>query len=209
MPALMPLPRPTQRLALGVALSGAIHVAIMLAVRPAADRYVPPSPLTVEIRRESASTELGEIAASSPSERLAEPVSAPSPDQAIPREAPPVVSGVRETPSKIDVPLDRYFTLPEVDVRPEQINEVDLVYPSRAYVMRTKGKVVLRIFINEHGTVDDVSVLEAAPPGVFEEAALTAIFALKFRPAMKRGHPVRIQSTIEVAFDPYERINVP
>jgi hypothetical protein len=49
-------------------------------------------------------------------------------------------------------------------------------------------------------------VLEATPPGVFEEAALTATQALQFRPARKYGRNVKSQKTIEVTFDPYESV---
>jgi protein TonB len=68
---------------------------------------------------------------------------------------------------------------------------------------------VLRIFINDQGTIDDVSVLESTPPGVFEEAALTATLALQFKPAIRNGRSVKSYKTIEVVFDPYESIHIP
>jgi outer membrane biosynthesis protein TonB len=44
---------------------------------------------------------------------------------------------------------------------------------------------------------------------VFEDAALEAVRALKFLPAIKNGLPVKNRKTIEVNFDPYEKINTP
>ena len=67
----------------------------------------------------------------------------------------------------------------------------------------------LNIYISEDGAIDRVEVVEAAPPGIFEEAALTATNALRFSPATKWGRPVKSRKTIEVVFDPYEKINVP
>ena len=90
-----------------------------------------------------------------------------------------------------------------------QINEVQLIYPKQAYEMRIAGKVKLRIFINEHGSIDMTAILEATPPGVFEEAAFTATQALQFSPALKNGREVKSQKTIEVVFNPYERIAMP
>jgi TonB family protein len=204
------IPRTERRLFLGFSASVAIHAAIIFSVSPATYRHVTASPLTVEILRETTANAPGEITtARSPSEFPASPVIEPPLIQAIPREAPQSATSVRETSVDINVPLDKYFTTLEVDIGAEQLNEVELVYPQRAFVMRTKGKVVLRIFISDQGAIDEVSVLEAAPAGVFEQAALTATLALRFRPAVKYGRHVKSQKTIEVIFDPYESINVP
>ena len=97
----------------------------------------------------------------------------------------------------------------ELDVRPRQINDVDLIYPRRAYEMRTRGKVALQIFISDEGKVDEVNIIEATPPGIFEEAALNATLALQFTPGEKNGQRVRSRKTIEIAFDPYQSINIP
>ncbi|HEX6005732.1 MAG TPA: TonB family protein, partial [Burkholderiales bacterium] len=107
------------------------------------------------------------------------------------------------------VPISRYFTMRELDVRPRQINDVDLIYPRRAYEMRTRGKVALQIFISDEGKVDEVNIIEATPPGIFEEAALNATLALQFTPGEKNGQRVRSRKTIEIAFDPYQSINIP
>jgi TonB family protein len=80
----------------------------------------------------------------------------------------------------------------------------------RAYQMRVRGKVTLRILINERGGVDDVTVVEAEPRGyLFENAALEAVRALQFSPAMRYGNRVKSQKNLEVVFNPYESINVP
>jgi TonB family protein len=203
------MPPAARRLFLGFGMSMVVHVAIVFSVSPAAYRHVPASPLTVEIRRDTTAEAPGQIATRSPPEFPASPVIEPPLIQAIPREAPQSATSVRETSVDINVPLDKYFTTREVDIRAEQINEVNLIYPRRAFVTRTKGKVVLRIFISEQGAIDEVSVLESIPAGVFEEAALTATLALLFRPAVKYGRHVKSQKTIEVIFDPYESINMP
>jgi TonB family protein len=112
-------------------------------------------------------------------------------------------------PVQLDIPLDKYYTAREVDVRAEQLNEVDLIYPKRAYENRTKGRVLLRIYINDRGGIDNVVVVESAPAGIFEDAALTATLALHFKPAVKNQRNVKSIKTIEVVFDPYESINIP
>ncbi|OGA41540.1 MAG: hypothetical protein A3G24_16070 [Betaproteobacteria bacterium RIFCSPLOWO2_12_FULL_62_13] len=223
---------PTGRLVLGLGVSLAIHVAVILAITPAPYRYVPAQPLLVELLHEvapqapsqisakaasevsaesvmAAASQASEIHTSALPEAAAQPVTAPGEKLAVPAQAPEPIAAMRETTPQVNVPPDKYFTLREVDVRPEQINEVDLLYPRRAYALRTKGEVILRIFISDEGTIDEVSILDASPPGVFEEAALEAVLALRFKPAQKYGRNVKSQKTIEVVFDTYEKINVP
>lgn len=105
--------------------------------------------------------------------------------------------------------VDRYYRPDELDVKAKPANDVALVYPKAAYAMRLKGRVRARLYIDENGRLQTVDILEAEPPGVFERSALDAITALRFHPALRHGERVKSQKTIEVVFDPYERINVP
>ncbi len=90
-------------------------------------------------------------------------------------------------------------------MRAELLNDVDLVYPERALMFRVAGKVRLTLFINENGDVDEVTIIEAKPPDVFDRSAKEAALALKYKPAEKLGRPVKSRRTIEVTFDPYNR----
>lgn len=204
-----PFPRPTRRLIAALAVSVLVHLMLALGFSPKTARYVPPLPLQVEIRRETAPERAAEIPAEQPSELTARPVAVEPPPAAPPREESSPAPAALPVAVAPGLPLDRYYTARELDVRAEQINDVDLVYPRRAYETRTKGRVVLRIFINERGAIDDVSIVEAVPAGVFDEAALTATQALRFKPAIKNGRNVKSQKTIEVVLDPYESINIP
>lgn len=208
------MPSPDQqsaiRLLIGLALSIAAHLLLILSFGPASWHYMPsrdapPQPLEVELRREAPPAPAAELAIPQPSDHHATlPVAAALP--AVPRQAP---APREDAPPKLNLPLDRYYTVREVDVRASQLNEVMLVYPKLAYQMRIRGEVTLRIFINERGTIDTISILSATPPGVFEAAALTATRALRFSPAIKDGRSVKSQITIAVTFDPYTSIGVP
>ena len=210
-PALSPFPDapalPSQRrLAWGLGLSVLAHLALIVAVRPMTAAYLPVTPLQVEIR-DLVTEPAAPLAGEAPSD-IPAPSALASPATAAPLTptAPGAVPDPRLDPR---LPLERYFTSSEVDVRAEPLNEVDLVYPLRAYQSRIRGKVTLRLLINERGVLDDVIVLQAEPRGVFEDAALTATRALQFSPARRLGRSVKSQKTIEVDFDPYENINKP
>lgn len=108
------------------------------------------------------------------------------------------------------IKAEEHYLLPdEVNVRAQPIKMPMLVYPEKAQQMRIGGLVRLRAYLNESGGIDRVNVVAANPPGVFEEAALSALLATSFTPAQKNGHAVKSQKLIEIKFDPYENINLP
>lgn len=204
-----PLSRSERRLAWGLALSLLAHLLLIAGVRPVTAVFTPQPPLQVELRQ----------AATEPEAPLSVPAAPAAPADLAP--AAPAIAAAKPQPARPDpgavaalrpdsrLPLERYFTGLEVDVRAEPLNDPPLIYPQRAYQSRIRGKVILRILINERGGVDEVMVLESEPRGVFEEAALDAARALQFSPALRFGHRVKSQKTLEVAFDPYESIHIP
>lgn len=102
----------------------------------------------------------------------------------------------------LPVPLDRYHSIDEVDIRAEPANDVPLSYPVVAYVRRIGGVVKLNLFISENGKLDRIDLIDASPKGVFEQDAIDTVSKLHFHPATRYGRPVKSQKTIEVVFDP-------
>ena len=99
---------------------------------------------------------------------------------------------------------DRYFTSRELDTPAVAREKAPLIYPEDPFMWKLGGKVRLRVFINEQGTVDRALVVHAEPAGEFEEAALAAVRRLVYEPAIKGGRAVKSQKLIEVTFDPKE-----
>lgn len=201
-------PQPVRRLAVGLVLSLLAHLLLVTGLRPMAVAYAPPRPLQVELRLIESRPDTLFAVAGEPV--LPRPAVVPRPADtgqtamSTPNTAPAPVAG-----PELKLIPDDYYTSREVDVRAEPVNDVQLVYPRLAYQNRVKGRVILRILINERGGIDQVSVLESEPRGTFEEAALTATWALQFSPAKKHGRSVKSRKDIEVTFDPYESIHVP
>jgi protein TonB len=203
-------PSASNRLLVGLAISVSMHVAIVLAVRPVTYAYVPPQPLHVEIRDVTPAPTVdgaSSVAAaqSDYSALLSAPAKASEPSRTEAREtAPDPHSG-----ADLGLATDRYYLSSEVDVRAEPIGETNLVYPQSAYQQRLPGKVTVSILISQRGSVDEVAVVKADPPGIFEQAALSAARELKFSPALRGGRAVKSKKLVEVEFDPYERISHP
>ena len=90
-----------------------------------------------------------------------------------------------------------------LDPGPQPIGDIEPEYPASANLQ--EGKVVIRVLISEAGRVDNVAVVRAAPPGLFEAATLEAFGKAQFTPARAAGVPVKSQITVEVHFLPINR----
>lgn len=98
-------------------------------------------------------------------------------------------------------PTERYYLARELDVRPAPRTPVEPVYPNDAFLKDIPGRVVVRLFISASGKVEKALILQAEPPGYFEEAVQQAFRAARFTPAMKHGRPVKAQVVLEVRYD--------
>lgn len=83
---------------------------------------------------------------------------------------------------------------------------MDPVYPNDAFLRDISGRVIVRLYIAESGAVDKALILQAEPPGYFEEAVEQAFRTASFTPAMKNGRPVKAQMVIEVLYESPRRL---
>lgn len=67
-------------------------------------------------------------------------------------------------------------------------------YPVQATRNNVEGFVELEFTILPDGTVDEVEIIRADPPGVFEQSARQAILRWKFQPRMVDGRPVPMRA---------------
>ena len=74
-------------------------------------------------------------------------------------------------------------------------------YPAAALKERLTANVVLEVDLDETGRVTDVRVLKSAGHG-FDEAAVTAVKAWTFEPALQAGVPIRATVELALPFEP-------
>lgn len=55
-----------------------------------------------------------------------------------------------------------------------------LHYPERALRLRREGQVVLEFLVGRDGCPQDVRIIEAVPPGLFEQSALRYAAGLRY-----------------------------
>ena len=92
-----------------------------------------------------------------------------------------------------------------LSIGPRPLEDIEPKYPDGAD-LRT-GRVVLRLLIGDTGLVDDVAVVRAHPPGLFDASALEAFSKARFSPGMAGGVAVKSQITVEVEFVPLDRLS--
>jgi protein TonB len=78
-----------------------------------------------------------------------------------------------------------------VDNPPRPRSRVQPEYPEKARQRGITGYVTLSLLINDLGEVERVKVLDASPPGMFEQNAIASIRQWQFEPASYQGEPVK------------------
>ena len=113
----------------------------------------------------------------------------------------PPAPASESTPATLPLPFDPvFYTWREVDVTAKLQGDDSLPHPSAALAAGVNGQVTIEVWVDETGKVADVSVIQAEPPGYFEEATLAHYRAQRFTPAMKDGKPRRFRARFLVEF---------
>ena len=73
------------------------------------------------------------------------------------------------------------------------IVKVAPIYPQRALARGLEGWVLVEFTVTTAGTVRDVRVVEADPPGVFDRAAMDAALKFKYKPRVIDGRAVAVE----------------
>lgn len=91
-------------------------------------------------------------------------------------------------------PPERQFVRPSARADGDlmAIVHVQPVYPRRAIERAIEGYVIVEFTVNALGLVEDPVVVEAHPPGIFDQAALQAAARSKYHPRVVNGHPVAV-----------------
>jgi TonB family protein len=74
-------------------------------------------------------------------------------------------------------------------------------YPQSALNQRITGSVVLEYTVDTHGETRDVHVVEASPPGVFDQAAITAVKHWRYAPLIVNGSAIEVPVKTRVRFE--------
>jgi protein TonB len=146
--------------------------------------------------------------------RAPEPVPEPEPPR--PEPAPdfvpelfhPLVRSLAIDPYAIRVPAPSgpglqvsggfIFEASDLDQAPRVVVHTPPIYPSQAHMREIEGYVEVRFLVDEQGQVSNITVLDASPPGTFDEAVVRAVGGWRFDPGRIDGRPVAswVETTI-------------
>ncbi|MDI3324535.1 TonB family protein [Pontibacterium granulatum] len=90
----------------------------------------------------------------------------------------------------------------QLNTSPTVLSQIPPRYPHRALRRRQEGRVVVEFIITEQGTVKSgsVTVVESSPPGVFDQAVMSAIQAWRFETRTVNGQAVPFRARQELEF---------
>ncbi|SKA82071.1 outer membrane transport energization protein TonB [Paucidesulfovibrio gracilis DSM 16080] len=92
------------------------------------------------------------------------------------------------------------FALGQVDTAPRVLHRTKPEYPAEARRKGRTGTVLLGFVVEADGSVSRVRVLEANPPGVFDQHAIRAVRQWTFRPGERGGSAVATRVRLPVHF---------
>lgn len=207
-----------EKLALTLAGSLILHFALIFGLQIRALPAAAPSTRIIQARLVEASRPI--TAPQAAPTQVAEPeptpdttalqVTEPAPAPAAAEPPPPELPASAAAPEKnanlpsIEAPLledPTYYPAQEVDVHPTALQSIQPAYPAEAASANVAGSVVLVLLLDESGRVQDITVEESSPPGMFDKSALEAFRTARFTPAQRHGRAVKSRVRIKVTYE--------
>lgn len=106
-----------------------------------------------------------------------------------------------ETTLEFDADWDRIFPAAELDAPLTALVRIPPLYPLRARQRGIEGWVRVRFLVDEQGNVDQVTILEAQPPGIFEKNVQRCVSGWQFKPGTIEGVAVSTQVETTINFE--------
>ena len=185
-----------RRLAAAVVLSFLLHALVIVMPSPGiGERAVRDAPRAIDVRlvrgeKPAAKEDVPPVA---PASASAAPPQPPSPEPAA------VEARLSRGLDLLPVPAAPYLTTDRLTKQPLATSHPSLTVP-RKTARHVSGKVMLRLWINELGGVDEVEIEGGDLPGTVSSLAAAAFRNLQFVPGEVDGRPVGVLLRIEVVY---------
>ncbi|HEX8987135.1 MAG TPA: TonB family protein [Rhodocyclaceae bacterium] len=119
---------------------------------------------------------------------------------------PPTIGSEESPGSVIAIPVIRYYKPDELSVRPTILQPLpDSI--DRSWPLARPGRAVIRIYIGEDGSVENIKLEESDLPAEFDSLVVGAMTNSLFTPGQIEGRNVRSQIRIEIRFESEASIN--
>ncbi|QDV69667.1 transport protein TonB [Rosistilla carotiformis] len=137
-----------------------------------------------------------------PAPLLHRPPVPPTPPEVTPQTMPVVRRAVASRmlpPTATTIPIQQQTGLSEKEPASFTANEPPQ-YPSQAVRDRLQGTVLLRLFVDSTGRVEDVEVVESSGHATLDDAAMEAVKRWTGQPARRYGRPVASEEVLPIRF---------
>lgn len=201
-----------RRFAAALTVSALLHLAFAEIVAPepgarSTRRHAAATPSSLAVRLIASDDPLPTASPTRQAAPPKPPLSAPA--QRLPSRAVPAARAAatkeRQEVSVLSEPEDtRYYAARHLDHYPALLAALDLTFPADVAASERSGYVLLLVLIDVDGRVNDASVVEAVPAGVFDEEARRALLAAHFKPAFKNGRAVRSRLIVHVSYGKHD-----
>ncbi|MGI5867971.1 MAG: energy transducer TonB [Kiritimatiellia bacterium] len=125
--------------------------------------------------------------AQSPAPEPPPPATSPVGGHPVPTQSPEAAPAAEDADGAIDAP-----PAPHRPIKPE--------YPLEAKQEQWEGDVTCSALVSKRGRVLEASVVQSSGHAILDAAALKAVRAARFSPALKRGRPVELRVRLTIAF---------
>lgn len=93
------------------------------------------------------------------------------------------------------------FELDDLDQPLITLTRMQPVYPVSARKKGIQGWVQVRFLVNEHGRAEEPFVVDADPPGTFNESVINCLAGWRFKPGTVDGLPVKVLAETVIRFE--------
>lgn len=98
-------------------------------------------------------------------------------------------------------PIPTIFDSAALDKPLTALAQTPFIYPLRAKRLGIEGWVKIKLLVSQQGEVEQVQILEAQPPDVFEQTVERGVRLWRFTPGTVAGKPVRSWVVTTIRFE--------
>jgi protein TonB len=106
-----------------------------------------------------------------------------------------------ESAPMVSIDLSNVFSAGQLDAPLTTLVRIPPVYPMRARRRGIEGWVKVSFIVDESGYVQDISIIAAEPPGIFDQSVLRCVSGWRFKPGTVEGTPVRTKAETTIRYD--------
>jgi len=93
----------------------------------------------------------------------------------------------------LPTPGTTFYSLDEIDNPLMPLVRTPPLYPRQAQRRGIQGWVDVEFIVNISGRVETVTIIQAEPPGIYEQSVIRAVSSWRFSPGTVSGKPVNIR----------------